>query len=232
MSLIDDIRNTTKDILSDAATGFATECIFSVTSGDTVVAVTCGALCVKHNLSFNDMGAAVNSPTVRVTVNEETLTDLGYPTRNASNAVALKGHRVTFADLTGEQATYIVSEQFPNAFTGVIRLQMASYRLPTPPGRTIIGWIVGPVKIQIVTTPNGTTQTLANGDVIPLQYALNSNGTLTIPGIAGYNVLTPFMLSNFPIQDMPYTISTGTFTYRFTVGRDAAVNVSLPLYAD
>ena len=232
MNIIDDIRNTTKDILSDTATGFATECIFSVTSGVTVVSVSCGAVCVKHNLTFDDMGAPVNSPTVRVTVSELTLAALDYPVRNTSNAVALKGHRVTFSDLTGEQATYVVSEQFPNAQTGVIRLQMASYRLPTPPGRTIIGWIVGPVKIQIVTTPNGTTQTLANGDVIPIQYALNSNGSLTIPGIAGYNVLTPFMLSNFPIQDMPYTLSTGTFNYKFTVGREAAVNVSLPLYAD
>lgn len=232
MNLIDDIRNTTRDILSDAATGFATECIFSVTSGETVATATCGALCVKHNLTFNDMGASVNSPTVRVTVSELSLTELDYPVRNTSNVVALKGHRVTFADLTGEQATYIVAEQFPNAQTGVIRLQMASYRLPTPPGRLIIGWIVGAVKIQIVAVPNGATQTLANGDVIPLQYALNSNGSLTIPGIAGYNVLTPFMLSNFPIQDMPYTLSTGTFNYKFTVNRDAAVNVSLPLYAD
>jgi len=178
------------------------------------------------------MGAPVNSPTVRVTVSELTLAALDYPVRNTSNAVALKGHRVTFSDLTGEQATYVVSEQFPNAQTGVIRLQMASYRLPTPPGRLIIGWIVGAVKIQIVAVPNGTTQTLANGDVIPLQYALNGNGSLTIPGIAGYNVLTPFMLSNFPIQDMPYTLATGTFNYKFTVGREAAVNVSLPLYAD
>jgi len=31
---------------------------------------------------------------------------------------------------------------------------------------------------------------------------------------------------------MPYTLSTGTFNSKFTVGREAAVNVSLPLYAD
>jgi hypothetical protein len=236
MNIITDIQQTLKNVLSDTATGFGTECIFSVVSGVTVLSKTCGAIVVKHNRSFDDIGAEVSSPTVRVTVSELALKALNYPVRNSADVVSMKGHRVTFTDVDGFQATYTVVDQFPNAQTGAIRLQMASFAVPSPPGRTIIGWIVGPVAIQLRPVPNGTMQTLANGEQIPLQYVINPNGTLTIPGIAGFPALTPFLIMNMPIMNMPYTQSTGTFNNAanngFVYGSNCEVNVSLPLYAD
>jgi hypothetical protein len=104
--------------------------------------------------------------------------------------------------------------------------------------RTVIGWKVCRVDVQVVTTPDGSTQTLGNGEVIPLQYALNNDGTLTIPYLAtvvGIEVLTPFIIDNGVIMNEPYDSATGTFDNSVNGGFIPDVNIisfnaSLPLY--
>ncbi len=58
---------------------------------------------------------------------------------------------------------------------------------------------------------------------------------MTIPYIAGYNILTPFMLSDFAIQGMSYNSTTGTFDNSpnngFFIGTFAEVNAVIPIFA-
>ncbi len=81
------------------------------------------------------------------------------------------------------------------------------------------------------------TQTLTNanpitdGDVVPVLYALNMDGTLTIPELVSYpgiTVQTPFMMGNDGYN------TTGTFNFGFyggfSAGMNIEINVVLPLY--
>jgi hypothetical protein len=98
-------------------------------------------------------------------------------------------------------------------------------------------WKVCPINVQVVASADPlVTQTLGNGDVIPLQYELNPDGTLTIPyltSLAGIVVLTPFMLDNAEISIMPYDLMSGTFDPTiiggFVIGNQISFNASLPL---
>jgi len=101
------------------------------------------------------------------------------------------------------------------------------------------GWKPCSIIINVVETPNSSTQTLANGDVVPLQYALNDDGTLTIPELASYPgiaLLTPFMLYNngYQLAKIGYDNTTGTFDFSyyggFAVGNNIEINAVLPIY--
>jgi hypothetical protein len=107
---------------------------------------------------------------------------------------------------------------------------------PTDPLTSYI-WKVCAVAAVIVASPDPTvTQTLDNGAMIPLQYALNNDGTLTIPYLTttpGISILTPFVVDNNAIQDEPYNPATGTFDNSayggFVIGNIITFNASLPL---
>lgn len=202
-----------KDIQRITTGDFAVPIIFSVTNGLTVTTVTCKGIAVKHHLVYDpSSGSPVNGKIARVTVSELALRALNYPVRDSNNNVSLIKHMVTWTDVSGLQATYVINEQFPDETTGAIVCLLGDYGVVTPPGRLIIGWIVSPFTVQLTNSPNPThTQTLANGDVIPLQYALNGNGTLTVPYMATYTLLEPFYMDNAGYQNIAYNKATGTF---------------------
>lgn len=106
---------------------------------------------------------------------------------------------------------------------------------------TIYRWQDCLIDAEIVAVPDPTvTQQLANGMVIPLQYALNEDGTLTIPVLAtnpGISVLW-FLLNNgtYPVNLVwnqaanKFDMTTGNFGF-FTPGEDTIeINASLPIY--
>lgn len=108
-----------------------------------------------------------------------------------------------------------------------------------PKTRQQYGWKPCSIQIKIVDTPDGSTQTLGNGDVIPIQYALNNDGTLTIPELGSYpgiTLLVPFLLQNngYGYANIGYDNTSGTldFTYYggFAIGNNIEINASLPLY--
>lgn len=96
------------------------------------------------------------------------------------------------------------------------------------------------IDMEIVATPDPTvTQQLANGAVIPLQYALNGDGTLTVPILAtnaSISVLY-FLLNNgtYPVNlvyNKPankFDLSIGGFGV-FGIGDTIEINASLPNY--
>ena len=73
------------------------------------------------------------------------------------------------------------------------------------------------------------------GSCGPSEKALNPDGTITVPyltSVTGIVVLTPFMIDEVPIQNIPY--AAGVFDYSagggFLVGNKIAFNASLPLW--
>jgi hypothetical protein len=214
MNLISRIQKDLQQITTNTGgTPAVVPVIFSVTDGTTVTTATVNAIAVKHHLTIDpNSGEAVVGKNIRVTVSEKALVAANYPVRNNNNCVSLINHNVTWTDISGVQATYTVNTQFPDEITGSIVLFLADYATITPPGRLIIGWIQSPFTIVITNTPNPSiTQTLANGDTIPVQYALNTDGTLTIPYMAGYTLLEPFFMDNSGYQNISYIKSSGTF---------------------
>lgn len=111
-----------------------------------------------------------------------------------------------------------------------------SFGDPLPPVVTLYGWKVCAIIVKVVVTPDGSTQLLDNGDVIPIQYALNMDGTLTIPELIsaiGIAVLTPFIIDGINIPSILYDGTTGTFDNSagggFSIGNNISFNASLPL---
>lgn len=109
---------------------------------------------------------------------------------------------------------------------------------PQPPAtRIAYGWKVCPILFYVVDTVDPEqTQQLGNGDIIPLQYVLNDDGSITMPELASYPgivALTPFMIWNQSYDTVSVDYSTGKITNTgggFVVGNDGSFNASLPLY--
>ncbi len=124
-----------------------------------------------------------------------------------------------------------------------IALDISAYiTVPVPPRtRIAYGWKVcrfpneGVLTVVETPDPEQTTQ-LANGDIVPLQYALNDDGTITIPELASYpniSVLTPFLIGNQSFDTITIDYSTGKITNSaggFIIGNEISFNASLPLY--
>jgi len=82
---------------------------------------TINGLHTKHHLGIDmETGRPVNTKNAHVSFSEKLLTDAGYPVRNAQGEVSLKGHKVTVADSTGANMTYVIKEWFPDETIGVI----------------------------------------------------------------------------------------------------------------
>lgn len=99
--------------------GFSAEITF-INPGATQTAAVNG-LISKHNLSINpDTGLPVNSKNVHISVVESVLNDAGYTTRNASNEISLRSHKVSFADASGSSFTFLIDESMPSETLGLI----------------------------------------------------------------------------------------------------------------
>jgi hypothetical protein len=96
------------------------------------------------------------------------------------------------------------------------------------------------IFVDVVDTPDPSiTQLLDNGVTIPRQYALNPDGTLTIPYLIstkGIAVLSPFIVDSSIIAEEPYDNVTGTFDNSinggFLIGNAIAFDASLPVGVD
>lgn len=89
------------------------------------------------------------------------------------------------------------------------------------------------VRVLIVASPNpAATITLCNGVTIPEEYPVGA--TLTIPYLAGKNLLTPFVVDNGNANDVAFNIATGEFNaavstlVSFIDGNIVEINAVLP----
>jgi hypothetical protein len=227
-------QRDTKRILTDGA-GFAIPVLFTTPGG--TITKTINAIPIKHSTAIDGYGATAIGKTARVNVSEEALNDADYPVRNDDTTIALKDHRVTWTDSSNIAYTYVIDRIMPSRTFGNIVCILGDYTTGSEPKR-IVTWKACRIRANIVETPDPEqTQTLDNGDVIPLEYSVNEDFTITIPyliSVTGITVLTPFMLNENPYQNEPY--SNGTFNHSgsgqgFKVGDEVEFNASLPIYA-
>lgn len=107
--------------------GFEEPLTISTPNGLLKIALTGWA--TKHHITFDNEGNQVNAKNVHVTLNEELLTSLGYPVRNARGEVNLMGHLVSFADSSKLIKNYIVRENYPDEVLGLIVLILGDYKI-------------------------------------------------------------------------------------------------------
>jgi hypothetical protein len=103
--------------------------------------------------------------------------------------------------------------------------------------RFILNWDYCSIQVDIVSIPNpSTTQTLINGEVIPIEYSANGDGTVTIPylnSVLGIKVLSRFMLNgsyyqgNFFLNGVINTLMFGALG----VGDKLNFDISVPIWS-
>ena len=205
--------------------------------------VTVSGYASKHSIVVNELGfVSVNTKKVSITVMESVLIAAGYVTRNSDGSLmTFTRHLITFTDVSGLTVTYIVqeSDRLADESLGMLKFTLGVYQPRVTPTRTIYGWKVYKVNVLVVAVVNPlNVQVLGNGDTIPAEYVLNSDGTLTVPyliSVPGIEVLTPFLRNNNSIGNMPYDGVTGTFDgvpvrVVFKIGDVISFNASLPIY--
>lgn len=115
---------------------------------------------------------------------------------------------------------------------------------PTPATHMAYGWKACLIKILIVDTPNpSNTQTLGNGDVIPIEYVLNDDLSVTIPELISYPgivLLTPSVVDNNIVTPITCEIDTNGNIVNgklyapqiggLGVGNYIEINATLPIY--
>lgn len=77
-------------------------------------------LATKHNIGVDTEGNLINTKNAHISVSEKLLTDTGYPVRNTSGEVDLKGHRIDYIDSTGASKKYVIQQSFPDETVGMI----------------------------------------------------------------------------------------------------------------
>ena len=198
----------------------------------------------KHSITVDENGfIKVNTTSAHITVTETSLLNAGISTRDTNGGlITFAGYLVGWTDVSGRSVTYVVQKggSKPNETTGQISFILGNWLSPNPP-RFIYGWKPYAIAANIVTTPDPyNTQVLGNGDVIPREYSLNQDGTLTIPyliSIAGIQVLTPLLVNDDEYQDIALIYTNGTFNVSTVRGGfepnvdKAYFNASLPIWS-
>jgi hypothetical protein len=124
MGQLERARADAARIMSDKTNGFAVDITLVAPSEETA---TVPGLHTKHHLDVDTDGAMVSSKNAHISIRESLLTDLDYPVRNANGDVALKNHKVTVKDSTGNDCTYLISESFPNETLGLLICTLVTY---------------------------------------------------------------------------------------------------------
>jgi len=92
----------------------------SFISKDGISLATILGMHAKIHMATNTEGQSVNSKKATFSISESSLTDLGYPTRNANGECNLKDDKVDVIDSTGIVCHYIIREVFPDETVGLI----------------------------------------------------------------------------------------------------------------
>lgn len=124
MGLKERAQELNKRFTSDSSTFFAESADFTAPTGETA---TVNVLHTKHHTAYSAEGEMVNVLVASIAVNEEILTDDGYPTRDASNEVTFSDHRVSIKDSSQVVKEYICDEWYPDEYLGMIVLILKYY---------------------------------------------------------------------------------------------------------
>lgn len=128
ISLFDIIKRDAKLIVNQG--GYQRE--ITMTTKDKTKTVTINGWAVKVVNFFDTDGNQVNTVKAHCTIDENVLTNLGYPVRSNKTGVPqvdLKGHFVSFTDSSGDLKHYKVRENLPDENLGLITVWLEYYQL-------------------------------------------------------------------------------------------------------
>jgi hypothetical protein len=123
MSLLDQAKEDIESITSDPEE-WGRSILFEAPGGETATVV---GLHSKHHLGFDTDGLKVNSKNAHLSVSETLLLEQNYPVRNSQKQVAMRNHKVTVIDSTGESCVYHIKETYPNETIGLIVCVLVDY---------------------------------------------------------------------------------------------------------
>lgn len=121
-ALLQHARGLAGQIAGDANNGFSITATLSTPDNTTTIAVTglgTGTWMVFEDLRNNK---PVNSSSNSYDIPESQLIAGNYPYKNSRGLISLIGHKVSVTDNAGLAGTYEVTEQHPNATTGLVIL--------------------------------------------------------------------------------------------------------------
>ena len=105
---------------------FGQELVFLTPDSLTTAAIT--GWVVKHHTGFDVEVGRINTKTIYLSISEKNLVDLSYPVRlDVNKDVNLLKHFVTFTDSAGQTIKYIITENYPDEFMGIIGLVCKEY---------------------------------------------------------------------------------------------------------
>lgn len=83
----------------------------------------------KHHIEFDpETGKQLNIKNAHCSVAERFFIEQGYPVRNASNEVMMKGHKVRVLDVSGLTWMYVVREYHADETIGLIRMILGDFQ--------------------------------------------------------------------------------------------------------
>jgi hypothetical protein len=99
------------------------------TTPDGVTTMVIAGMPASTSVVINEFGERVISQgnNARVTVHCGTLAALSYPAFNGANQCTLKGHKVSWVDVTGNTLSTIITEPEVDLVTGLIKCRVGKF---------------------------------------------------------------------------------------------------------
>lgn len=122
------LLNRAKAMAKKAVTsmGFEEDITLKTPNGVTTLQTTGWA--TKHWINFDSDGNAINSKNAHICIDEQVLSDAGYPVRNSNQEISLRNHRVSVADSSGIVKEYSIIEVFPSETFGLIACILGDFK--------------------------------------------------------------------------------------------------------
>jgi hypothetical protein len=129
MGIVEQARLDIQQILGNSNDFGVSLTLFAPTSP--VTELTIVGTIKKHHTVFDELGvptrSKANTVNASCTVSMLTLDENNYPYLNANHRADFKGHKVSWADSTGNTIMYVVEQWFPDYQTGSVSFELTYY---------------------------------------------------------------------------------------------------------
>jgi hypothetical protein len=123
MGLMNQIKSDTEQITGNLV-DFAMPVILEAPTGQTV---EINGIYSDHSNAYDENGMPITGKFTHVTISEQPLIDLGYPTRSSKGLMNFLSHKVTINYADGRSEKYIVDQQRPDYTINLVILILAKY---------------------------------------------------------------------------------------------------------
>ena len=123
MGLMDDAKQFAQTITNDLG-DFAVPLSFRAPTGETA---SINGIYADITMVYDENGQPMNGKQTHVSISEQFLIDLGYPTRNTDGFASFVGHLVTINYADGSSRVYSVDDVRPDYTINLFILFLSEY---------------------------------------------------------------------------------------------------------